>query len=360
VATIEKRLSRGRAVYRVKVRLRGHPPADGTFERITDAKRWAAETETRIREGRWFQQVEARRHTLADLIDRYDREYLASARMRSKAQRRQHLAWWRIELGATSLADLTPARITAARARLLETTVARTKTKLTPSTANRYMASLAHCLMLGVREYEWLSDSPMRKIASQREPRGRVRYLTAEERASLLRECLAHSQTLHDLVLLAISTGARKGELLDLRWSDVNLVRGTLTFHETKNDERRTIPLVGRALRALRERRGQLATAHENERVFKGRLKRDAPMQAHSIFARAATRAGLKDFRFHDLRHEAASQLAMSGATTAEIAEVLGHKTLAMVKRYSHLTEGHTRAVVERMTERIFGDEEEL
>jgi integrase len=340
--------------YRARIRLRGHPPADASFKRKTDAERWAVETEAKIREGRWFQHIEARRNTFADLIDRYLKEYLPTAGLRSEAMRRAHLAWWRAELGATMLADLTPALIVKARSKLLATTVERTKSKLTPSTANRYLASLSHCLNIGVSEFQLLDDSPLRKVKPQREPRGRVRFLSADERTALLSECKAHSETLHLVVLCALSTGARQGELLGLRWNDVDIVRGMLTFHETKNGERRTVPLTGPALIAMSDREA-IRPPGDNPRVFRGRVKHDKPMSVDAIFRRAVGRAGIKDFRFHDLRHSAASELAMSGATLAEIAETLGHKSFDMVKRYSHLTKAHTHDVVSRMTAKVFG-----
>jgi integrase len=252
---------------------------------------------------------------------------------------------------------VTTARIVKARSKLLATTAADPKrkiVKISPATANRYMASLSHCLAVGVREFQLLDDSPMRKIKPQREPRGRVRFLSADERDALLRECKAHSETLYIVVLLALSTGARRGELLGLRWNDVDLERGTLTFHETKNGERRTVPLTGHALIAMANRE-EVRPPGDNPRVFRGRVKHDKPLSVDAIFRRATAKAGIADFRFHDLRHSAASELAMSGAGLAEIAAVLGHKTFDMVKRYSHLSEAHTHDVVARMNAKVFG-----
>jgi integrase len=154
------------------------------------------------------------------------------------------------------------------------------------------------------------------------------------------------------IVVLALATGARRGELLNLRWSDVDLKRGTLTFHQTKNGERRAVPLTGYALEVL--------TQHAQGRrldtplVFPDRTG-TRPIGIREAFEWAVKRAGIANFRFHDCRHCAASYLAMNGASLAEIAEVLGHKTLAMVKRYAHLSEAHTAGVVARMNQAIFG-----
>lgn len=354
MASIEKRNRAGRTVYRVKIRLRGSPVVNATFDRLTDAKRWAAESEADMRAGRWMGQHEARRHTLADLIDRYLAEHLPSARLRSEADRRRELALWRRELGSVLLADLTAARIVEARDRLALTPSARKGRPPAPATINRACGALRHCLNIGVRNFQWIERNPMEKIGALREPRGRARFLTADERKVLLRECLAHSEALHAIVVLALSTGARKGEILGLRWADVDIRQGRLTFHQTKNGERRSVPLVGRALEVTREH--ARVRRLDCDLVFPG--AKGGPLEIGKAYSEAVERAGITDFRFHDLRHTAASMLAESGATLAEIAEVLGHKTLQMVKRYAHLTEGHTRGVLERMNTAAFGDRE--
>ena len=140
--------------------------------------------------------------------------------------------------------------------------------------------------------------------------------------------------------------------MLSLHWADVDVKRGMLTFRKTKNGETRTVPLTGYALDVLAHH----TTIHrlDTTLVFPDRTG-TRPMSIREAWEYAVKRAGLQDFRFHDLRHSAASYLAMGGASLAEIAEVLGHKTLQMTKRYTHLTESHTRGVVERMNQTIFG-----
>ena len=350
MATIEKRARQGKNVYRVKIRLRGHLPADATFDRITDAKRWASETETAIRSGRWLQNVLAKRVTLNELIDRYEREYLAVAAIRTNASRVKRLRFWRKEYGHLALADINVARVLEARAKLLKS-VNRVGERLAPATANQYVGDLRHCFAVAKREFCVIAENPLTDIQKLREPRGRVRFLTTDERVALQASCKSHSETLHTLVVLALSTGARKGELLGLRRTDADMQRGMLTFHHTKNGERRSVALTGLAHSLLAEH--LKVRRLDTDLVFPGLKGR--PLVVDKMFREACQRAGIKDFRFHDLRHTAASALAMNGASLAEIAEVLGHKTLQMVKRYTHLTEGHTRGVVGRMNAAMFG-----
>jgi integrase len=350
VATIETRKREGKTVYRVKVRLRGYPPADATFDRVTHAKRWAAETETAIRAGRWFQHVEAKRNTLADLIRRYRTEHLPTAGLRNTHDRTEYLKFWESELGALTLAEVTPAKIVEVRNKL-SNGITRRNNKLAPASVNRYLSALRHCLNIGVRDFELLDDNPMRKVEQLTEPRGRVRFLSVRERETLLRECKAHSDALHLIVVVALSTGACRGEVLGLRWPDVDMQRCMLTFNDTKNGDRRSVPLVSFAAERMREHAKVRQIG--SDLVFPG--NNGKPLEIGKMFAEALDRAGIADFHFHDLRHTAASALAMNGATLAEIAEVLGHKTLQMVKRYAHLTEGHTRGVVGCMNQAMFG-----
>jgi integrase len=141
-------------------------------------------------------------------------------------------------------------------------------------------------------------------------------------------------------------------EVVGLRWQDIDLTRQVIILHETKNGERRVLPLSGLALELLIQRSHvrQLYT----DFIFPAHNLK-TPMDIRAPWDRAITHANLKDFRFHDLRHSAASYLAMNGATLSEIADILGHKTLQMVKRYAHLSEAHTATVVAKMNERIFG-----
>lgn len=349
MATIEERKNdNGETSYRVKVRLRGHPVATATFKRKTDAKQWAQDTESQIRKGQYFKTSESKRHTLRELLQRYSDEHLANSSKgkRHIAEQRRQLDWLSSDIGDYMLFDLTSSLIIASRARLLKRVV-RGK-PLTKATANRYMATLSHALSIGVREFEWLDDNPMRKIKKLDEPRGRVRFLSKDERTQLLTAAKADA-SLYLIIVLAISTGARKGELLSLTWDAVDLERGLMTFHETKNGERRTVPLQGHALELMKEHKAKSTSRY----VFRARTA-DKPMLVDKPFQQLVQKVGLQDFRFHDLRHSAASELAMNGASLGEIAAVLGHKTLAMVQRYAHHSEQHTSEVVASMNARIF------
>ena len=191
MANIEKRRNKdGKFSYRVKVRLKGYPAQTATFERLTDARRWEQLTEAAIREGRHFKTSEEKRHTLAELIDRYSREVLPGKSVGTINKQRHQLAWWKEQIGVYTLADVTPALIAENRDRLFRTLTPSGKTR-SPSTVIRYLAALSHAFTTAVREWGWMDDNPCRKVTKPKEPRGRVRFLSDDERLRLLAACRA-------------------------------------------------------------------------------------------------------------------------------------------------------------------------
>lgn len=244
------------------------------------------------------------------------------------------------------MSDLSPAELVKCRDRLLRTHA--------PATVVRYMAALSHAFTIAIREWGWLEESPMRKVTKPKEPRGRIRFLSDDERDRLLEVCReSYNPYIYPVVVLALSTGARKMEILRLTWQDIDFNRRVMTFHNTKNGERRVVPLVVHALQLVEQR---FEDSSNSRFVFPSRNGKK-PFDIQRAWKAALREAEISDFRFHDLRHSAASYLAMNGASLAEISEILGHKTLAMVKRYAHLSEAHTAGVVARMNEKIFGME---
>jgi integrase len=349
MATIEKRETSEGVSYRVKIRLRGQPVQTATFARLSDAKRWAEQTATAMREGRHFATAEAKRHTLSDAIDRYKREKLPH--LKDSEVRAGQLEWWARELGGYVLADLTPARITEVREKLASEAI-RGGGVRSDATVNRYLAALSVVLATCAKSWEWLEVSPMRRVEKRKEPRGRVRFLSEDERERLLVECRKHPD-LYAAVLLALTTGARRMEIMGLSWAQVDLGRRVITLEDTKNGERRPLPIVGPTLDILRE--WAKVRRLDTDLLFPGRLDPKQPLDLRTPWETALKRAGIENFHWHDLRHTTASYLAMNGAGLQEIAAILGHKTLAMVKRYAHLSHEHVAGVMEDMADKIFG-----
>lgn len=359
MASIQERRDRGgKVTYRVQVRVKGHPPQSASFERKTDARRWGESTEAAIREDRYLPTVEARRHTVAEMIDRYVRDVLPRKSEASIVKQSQQFKWWKDQLGHFVLSDVTPAMIAEHRDALASQTT-RFGTPAKGSTVNRYLAALSHAFTICVKEWGWLNDSPMRRVSKLREPRGRVRFLSDDERSALLSACgQSPNPCLYDVVIIALSSGMRKREILDLTWDQIDIARGVITLSpdDTKNSEYRVVPLVGHASEVLQKR--SKIRRIDSPYVFPAprRKGEPKPIDIQTSWYAALKKAEIENFRFHDLRHSAASYLAMNGATLPEIAAVLGHKTLQMVQRYAHLSDAHTAGVVERMNRAVFGD----
>ncbi len=345
----------GGVSYRVQIRQAGAFPLSKTFRKLADAKDWYAKKSAAMREEKDFPEREARRHSVADMVDRR-LATIERDKPHALPKQRQLLTWWKDKLGPFKLSAITPAIVSRQRDELLAENIGTAESPKwrSPSTVNRYLAALAKAMSDAVREWHWLRENPVRQVAKGPESQGRVRFLSDAERVRLLEACRASGlRELELIVLLALTTGMRKGEILGLRWQDIDIDRRQAVLHWTKNRERRAVLIVPRVADMLAER--QRVRRQDTDLVFP-LPGFDKPVEVAHWFERALAAAKIEDFRFHDLRHTAASYLAMSGATTQEIAAVLGHKTLAMVKRYSHLSDAHTGAVVGRMTEKFFSD----
>lgn len=313
-------------------------------------------------EGTHFRNVEARRRTVADAIDRYLLEEVP--RKKNGGMHRACLPWWRKRIGHLRLAELSPAAIAAERGRLSRESFSRANPKAkrtslgegeqprtyvrSPATVNRYLAALSHVLTVARREWHWLSHSPFDGVSKLRESRGRIRHLSDAERRKLL-QATASNPSLHVLTMLALSTAARAGELVSLKWADIDLDEGRAILRDTKNGTDRIAWIAGDALRLMRERE-----ASRDPRaviVFPGRGGRGR-YDYKPDFRAAARTAGLENLKFHDLRHTAATMLAAEGATEQQLRAIGGWKS-NVVSRYVHLASTDARGAIEKLAERL-------
>jgi len=217
-----------------------------------------------------------------------------------------------------------------------------------PGTVNRELALLKHMLHKAV-DWRYLQSNPARAIKLFKEPPGRIRWLNDGERERLLDECRrSPNPLLYPIVLTALYTGMRKGELQCLIWDDVNFdaMIPIITVKQAKNNEIRHIPISKSLLPVLRYLFNAIPHAHY---VFS---KPDGTAYGdwRKSFTTACKRAGVKDFRFHDLRHTFASYLGMSGCNVFEIKALTGHKTLAMVARYTHISDRQLKVAVDSIS----------
>ena len=367
MATIRERAKvDGTRAFHVQVRMAGFPARTASFPTKRQAERWAKTIEAEMIEGRHFRSVEARRRTLAEAIDRYlDHE---APKLRDGRMHRSTLPWWREKLGRFKLCEITPALIAEYRNKLAAETYRRARPgakhsslnageqarefKRKPNTVNNYLVSIGRVFSVARLEWHWITHNPMEGVAKLSAGPGRVRYLSEDERQRLLTET-AKNQQLHTLAVLALSTAARAGELMNLSWRDVDLKDGRVLLRETKNTQPRAIWVHYEALRLLKEY-GKIRRL-DDDHVFLGATP-GTRYDYHTPFKAACAAAGVADFRFHDLRHSAATYLAREGATEQQLKAIGGWKS-NVVSRYVHLAAEDAKAVLERMNAKILGSD---
>ena len=207
--------------------------------------------------------------------------------------------------------------------------------------------------------WEWINTNPAR-ISRLTENNHRERLLTDAECKRLLSACKASDEPhLYPFIVTLMSSRARAGELLALRWTELDLDAGIARLLKTKSGKRRAIPIRGYALELLvdmaKQRAGQKVVRLDDEgHVFRN-VNGSAPFRYRRSWDTAVAAAKVEDFRVHDLRHLAASTLAMTGASQRELQEVLGHDSPAMSSRYSHFFDKNIADLGDKIADRLFG-----
>jgi integrase len=297
---------------------------------------------------------------LSDLIDRYALAYTGRDTSRS-----HRLRFWQAKIGHLRLDEVTDDHIFHAVEELAQNRgryyagidadgrpiFRKKKTTYSPATLNRFVtcASAVFAWAIRQRVAPREFENPCRRVPLRTENNAVVRFLSDDERERLLVACRASKwPMLYCAVLFSLVTGCRKGELQRLRWADINLVEGIAHLEVTKNGDQRTLVLTPTLVEELRGRVGAAGCL-----VFKSQRRPDKPYNFDaSVWPTALRAARITKFRWHDLRHSCASMMAMSGCSLVEIGDTLGHRSLAMSRRYSHLAVSHRRKV----TDRVFGD----
>ncbi len=326
---------RGTYQWEARIRRRGYPDQSRTFESKVEAQMWALQVEAEMQRGSFIVRNEAERVSMRDLIERFVREVSPSHRGHIKeAARMRNTGKWKV--WETCLANLKPVDFAQWRDERLK--------QVAPATVLREMGDLA--LILNHAMKEWgivLPVNPLKQVKRPKVSNARERRLkpaesghemSKSEEQRLLEACThkpGHLNScrvawLRPLVQLAIETAMRRGELLRLEWPHVDLHRAIAYLPETKNGEPRYVPLTPRAVEILKSmpRTGSSRVFDISENALK------------LAWQRAVKRSGLKDLRFHDLRHEAASRLSEKLSNILELSSVTGHKDLRMLKRYYH------------------------
>src|SRR5438094_1587624 len=249
-----------------------------------------------------------------------------------RTERNRVLAWAR-EFRSRPLGQIARAEIEAWRRERVS--------KCRTSTINRFLSRLRHLFSVAV-EWVLLEESPMKGMKFLRENNARTRYLSLEECQRLIASCIAPH--IRALVTVALHSGMRLGEILDLHWYDLDFASGFILVRDSKNGESRHVPMDATLFALFRAYPHRLGTDLVFSSPRGGRI-----VDVRTGFLNSCKRAGLIDLHFHDLRHTFASQFVMSGGDLYILKEILGHKSITMTQRYAHLSPTYKLKAIDRM-----------
>ena len=306
--------------WQARVQIQGHSGLSKTFTNKADAERWAKQVEVEIQKGSYTNLVLAERTTFAEIIERYITEVLPTLRG-GKADFIRLKALARRPIAKLNIVALTPQKIAQHRDERLK--------EIAPATVIRELSYFSSIINHARREWGIHINNPVALVAKPKSTQGRSRIMDTTETNALfeaLRPAGRKSIWMLPLVRLALETAMRRSELLGLRWEHVDLERRTIFLQLTKNGTSRTVPLSTHAIQIL----------SEIPRMIDGRVFPISHEVVSQAFSRARKQAGVKDIRFHDLRHMAITRLAEKLPNLIELSAVSGHKSLAMLKRYYH------------------------
>jgi integrase len=301
-----------------------------------------------IAEGKWFEKKPE--HSFKEMMERYLKEHVSQKK--SARAYEGYVSNLLAFFGEDVLiSEMTPSMIS-------EFKLKRRRDGVKSGTINRDLSILKNCFNIAMKQWEWVDSNPVTRIVMEKEPPGRVRFLTDEEFERLHNAC---PEWLKPVVSTARHTGMRKENILSLKWNQVDLFRRIITLEQTKNNERLCIPIndtlmeVFKKLAKVRHIKSQYVFSHPNaqNKNAKGTFSGKRYYEVKTSFKEALKKAGIENFRFHDLRHCFASDLVQRGVDLYLVQKLLGHRSQAMAQRYAHLAPENLRNAVLKLDEKI-------
>lgn len=321
--------------YKALVRMKGWPTTSKTFRLKRDAVDWARRTEDEMVRGVYISRSWSERMTAQEALQRYLAEVTPTKKpttQRSENITAGHLTAF---LGKYSMAALSSELVASYRDHRLATGKSN-------NTVRIELAMLSNLFTVAIREWGLgLSHNPVSAIRKPSPGKGRDRRLNTDEERRLLSAVEQHSNPMLSWVVqIAIETGMRQSEILNLRVPDVDLRSRVVRLSDTKNDSARTVPLTASATATLTKAIANPLRPQGTDLVFFGEAGKDGvrrPYQFAKIWSDIKADLGIVDLHFHDLRHEAVSRLVEGGLSDQEVAAISGHKSMQMLRRYTHL-----------------------
>lgn len=334
--------------WRAVIRIKNHPTVCDHFDRKEEAEDWARDTERKIKLGQ-YSPNKAKEKTVADLIDLYIKDVVTDHHKASKDSIRQ-LNYFRDTLGKYALAYITPELLLKERRKLLEIPT-RHNTNLNPATINRYFSTLSGAFRFACKNLRWIDENPCINLLKLKSKPKERRILDEDEDIRLLQACRqSQSPYLYCIVLMALTTGARKSEILHLSWDVIDFDNRIAHIKDSKNGQPRRVGLVDSVIEELKKlyqcRDARKPLVFASKTAF-GKI--DIKKAWHA----ALKRANIENFVFHGLRHHFCSIGGELGASGTQLRAQLGHSSSRMTDHYSHLDANSTRFIGESIEKRI-------
>jgi integrase len=350
MASVQKRVNKnGTFHWRVLIRLKGYPTVCNHFDRKKEADDWAQAVERQIKAGKYKFDRANHQRAFLELVERYKADGILD-HLKSAKDVRRHLEYWKERLGAYALVYLHSDLLSKERSLLIETPTTK-GSKRDSATVNRYMASLSSCLSYGSKQLRWIDENPCFNLIKLKESKGRDRILNTEEAGRLLAACReSQNPYLYCIILMAITTGMRQGEILKLEWNHVDLEAHIAHIKETKKGRPRSVPLVLEIIEELKKLYGCRNPVKPLVFASKTAFGKIDIKKAWQV---AARKAGLSDVHFHDMRHTYSTEASKQGASTIELSTAMGHRTLQMLDRYTHMQAEMTRQYSEGIVKKF-------
>jgi integrase len=328
--------------WKAVIRKQGWPTASKTFRTKRDAEDWSRRAEDEMVRGVYIQRSGSERMTLEAALKRYLSEVTPTKKPSTQRGETSKAKKLTAELGKYSLAALSSEIIAAYRDKRLSQPADRKKTLTSNNTVRLELALLGHLYSTAIKEWGLgLTFNPVASVRKPKPGKGRERRFVDDEEGRLLDAANAHSNPMLGWIArIALETSMRKSEIAELTLSQVDLVKRVVRLPDTKNNDFRTVPLNKRATDAMQAAVDNPLRPKGCQYIFFGEPGKDGkrrPYTFSKVWTTLRERLGMSDFRFHDLRHEAVSRLVESGLSDQEVSTISGHKSMQMLKRYTHL-----------------------
>lgn len=332
--------------WKALVRKKGFPGSIKTFRLKKDAEDWARRVEDEMIRGLYVQRAPSERMTVETAVIRYLAEETPAKRPSTQSGEKRRAEVLKKFFGKHSLAAVTPELVAQFRDKRLagegRTDENGNPIPRAPNTVRLEMALLGHLFTVAIKEWGLgLTYNPVLNVRRPAPGAGRNRRLSADEEKQLFKSVSSHSNPMLGwIVRIAIETGMRSSEISTLHRGQVDLKRRIVRLEETKNGEYRTVPLTTVATEAFKNALANPVRPIDTDLIFFGEPGKDLkrrPYNFNKVWMGIKKKAGCPDLRFHDLRHEAVSRLVEAGFSDQEVSAISGHKSMQMLKRYTHL-----------------------